>query len=77
MKIGDVEVLTISEVAERLALDRTTIFRQIKSGAIKAEKSGAVWLVDAREVERYRTDHKGKHGKASPDYPHKEKGEAD
>jgi len=69
MKIGDVEVLTIHEAADRLKLDRTTIFRQIKAGAIKAEKTGAIWLIDAREVERYRDEHKGKHGKASPDYP--------
>ena len=76
MKIGDVEVLTLSEAAERLDLDRTTIFRQIKAGAIKAEKSGAIWLIDAREVERYRDEHRGKHGKASPDYPHKRKNDA-
>ena len=71
MKIGDVEVLTISEAAARLELDRTTLFRQIKAGALKAEKTGAVWLIDAREVERYREDHKGKHGYASPSYPRK------
>jgi excisionase family DNA binding protein len=75
MKIGDVEVLTLTEAAERLELERSTLFRQIKSGALKAQKSGAIWLIDARDVEKYREEHKGRHGKASPDYPHKRKGD--
>jgi excisionase family DNA binding protein len=77
MKIGAMEVLTLSEAAERLELDRTTLFRQIKSGALKAQKSGAIWLIDARDVEKYRAEHKGKRGKASPDYPHKRKAGAE
>lgn len=66
MKIGDIEVLTISEAAERLSLDRTTLFRQIQAGVMVAEKTGSVWLIEAEEVERYREQHKGRHGFASP-----------
>ncbi len=63
MKIGGTEVLTVHDVAERLGLDRTTLARQIRRGALKAEKSGKTWLITAEEMERYRREHKGKPGR--------------
>jgi len=63
MKVGGIEVLTIHDVAERLGLDRTTLARQIRRGALKAEKSGKTWLITAEEVEHYRREHMGKPGR--------------
>lgn len=63
MKIGDTEVLTISQAARRLGLDRTTLVRQAKKGKLRATLTGAVYLVTVEEVERYRRENLGKPGR--------------
>ncbi len=67
MKIGDTEVLTISQAAERLGLDRTTLVRQAKKGKLRATLTGAVYLVTVEEIERYRRENLGKPGRKSRD----------
>jgi len=65
----DVEVLTVTQAAERLGLHRDTLLRQIKRGSLHAKRLGSVWTISAVEVERYRHTHQGKQGVASPDHP--------
>ncbi len=70
MRIGDVEVLTLAEAAERLGVKRNTLVQQVRKGALNATLSGHVYLVTADEVERYRSDHRGRHvGFESPTHP--------
>ncbi len=85
MKIGDVEVLTLKEAAERLGVKRNTLVQQVRKGALAATLSGSVYLVTAEEVERYKHDHRGKHvGFESATHPmhgkqgpgHRRKGDA-
>jgi excisionase family DNA binding protein len=58
---GD-EVLTLSQAAERLGLQRGTLVRQARRGRLHATLAGSVYLVTAREVERYRAEVAGKPG---------------
>lgn len=67
MKIGDTEVLTISQAAQRLGLDRTTLVRQAKKGKLRATMTGAFYLVTVEEVERYRRENLGKPGRKPRD----------
>lgn len=70
MKIGDVEVLTLTEAAERLGVKRNTLVQQVQKGALDATLSGHVYLVTADEVERYRAEHRGHKGSfQNPDHP--------
>lgn len=71
MRIGDVEVLTLQEAAKRLDIDSTTLTRQAQRGILRAVRFGREWAVTADEVERYRREHKGKRGQASPRYQRK------
>ncbi len=56
-------MFTIREAAKRLERDRTTLFRQIQSGAIKADNESGVWLITSQELERYARENKGKPGR--------------
>jgi len=47
-----IKYYTIREVAQLLRLDKTTIYKWIKSGKIKAIKINNRWLIPAEEVER-------------------------
>lgn len=70
MKIGDVEVLTLNEAAERLGVKRNTLVQQVRKGVLNATLSGHVYLVTAEEVERYKQDHRGHKGSfQNPDHP--------
>jgi excisionase family DNA binding protein len=62
-------MLTVSQAAERLGLDRSTLLRQITRGTLHATRLGSVWVITPAEVERYRHAHLGKVGVASPDHP--------
>lgn len=62
-------MLTVSQAAERLGLDRSTLLRQIARGTLHATRLGSVWVITPAEVERYRHTHLGKVGVASPDHP--------
>jgi excisionase family DNA binding protein len=70
VKIGDVEVFSVTEAAERIGIAPGTLRVQIHNGAVKAEKIGGRYLVTAEEVERYRSENKGKHGVANPNHPY-------
>jgi excisionase family DNA binding protein len=61
IKDGD-EVLTLSQAAERLGVQRGTLVRQARLGRLQARLAGSVYLVTAREVERYRKEISGKPG---------------
>jgi len=69
MRIGDVEVLTVNEAAERLALSPTTLRHQIANGVFNAMRLGGRYVVTIEEVERYNEERKGKHGFANPAHP--------
>lgn len=69
MEIGDEEVITLSEAADLLGLQRGTLVRQARRGVLKARMSGSVYLVTGAEVKRYQKEHMGKRGFASPDHP--------
>jgi excisionase family DNA binding protein len=69
MRIGDIELLTISEAARRLERERSTLARQAKKGVLRAIMAGGIYFVDTEELERYRREHLGKHGTASPLHP--------
>ncbi len=65
----DEELLTVTQAAERLGLHRDTLLRQMAKGVLHARRLGSIWVVTGAEVERYRREHLGKHGFASPDHP--------
>ncbi len=65
----DGERLTVTQAAGRLGLHRDTLLRQIAKGVLRAERLGSIWVVTGAEVERYRREHRGRHGFASPDHP--------
>ncbi|MCA1666298.1 MAG: helix-turn-helix domain-containing protein [Thermomicrobia bacterium] len=67
--MAEPSVYSVTEAAMTLGLDRSTILRQIKRGALHARKVGKQWTVSAAEIERYRYVHLGKQGFASPDHP--------
>lgn len=69
MKIGDTEVMTVSEAAQRYEIGRKTLLTQIRRGKIAATKSGHAFLVTSDEMEKYVRERKGKPGLASPDHP--------
>lgn len=49
------EYLTVSEAARELNVTTRTIHKRIASGAMKAERFGAlVWQIPVSEVERWR-----------------------
>lgn len=56
--------LTVTEAAESLGVNRSTLLHQIKNGAIKASRVGPLWVITEKEVERYRRDSLGKRGRA-------------
>jgi len=39
-------LLTVAEVAEKLRVDRTTVYRWIKAGKLKAYKAGQQYRID-------------------------------
>lgn len=47
------EMLTTSQAAERLSLDKTTVWRMVKDGRLKAEKVGSHYRIPAEEVRRH------------------------
>lgn len=46
--------MTVTEAAERLGITPRTLYTQIQRGRVTARRSGKVWLLTSREVERYR-----------------------
>ncbi len=62
IRIGNVELLSLPEAAERLELTPATLRWQVKNGTLKAEKIAGRWLVTQAEVARYQEQNKGQHG---------------
>lgn len=57
------EYMTLTQMAEKLGLKSTAALRRLcESGRIAAEKLGKTWLVEIREVERYKREQLGKRG---------------
>lgn len=69
MKIGDEEVLTITQAAERIGVSPDTLQSQIRRGKIAAERFGRQWMIEANELQRYREEVQGKHGFAALTHP--------
>lgn len=66
-------MMTLTEAAAYTGLNAATLRIQVKNRVIPHTKAGKLYLVDVRDLDIYVRNHKGKHGKASPDYPHKPK----
>lgn len=69
MKIGDVEVLSITEAAARIGVAPVTLRLQIQHGALKAEKVGGRYLVTASDLADYDEQRKQPRGFANPRHP--------
>jgi len=69
MKIGDEEVLTITQAAERIGVSPDTLQSQIRRGKIAAERFGRQWMIKGNELQRYREEVQGKHGFAALTHP--------
>lgn len=48
-----IELITIDELCELLMIGRTTAYRLLRSGEIKAFKIGKVWKISKASVECY------------------------
>jgi excisionase family DNA binding protein len=82
MQIGDEEVLSLRQAAERLGVNAHTLAQQAKKGVLHATLIGRSYAVTASEVERYRREHLGQrtgfhdpahplHGKQGPGHRRK------
>jgi len=69
MKIGDTEVFTLAEAAERLGVAHDTLRRQVRLGALPAQKMGKQWVVNAEDLATYDAQRKGPRGFARDDHP--------
>ena len=58
--------VTLNELADRAGLDPSTLRHQIRNGRLAASKVGPVWIVTAREADRYIRDIAGKLGPKGP-----------
>ena len=45
------DVLTVPEVAERLRLSRTTVYRMLRRGELPMVRLGRSWRVDGRRLD--------------------------
>ena len=70
MQIGDEEVLSLKQAAERLGLSPVTLSEQARKGVLTATMIGHSYAVTATEVERYRKEHLGQRtGFQNPAHP--------
>ncbi len=69
MQIGDDEVLTVNQAAERIGVSVTTLYSQIQHGKIQARRFGRQWMLTASEVRRYIDEVRGKRGFAATSHP--------
>src|SRR3954462_8832033 len=63
--------MILSDAAELLELDASTLRHQIRNGRLKATKLGPVWTVTTAEVERYREANRGRPGRPLKSAPRK------
>jgi excisionase family DNA binding protein len=70
MQIGDEEVLSLKQAAERIGISPHTLAQQAKKGVLRATLIGRSYAVTASEVERYRREHLGQRtGFHAPSHP--------
>jgi excisionase family DNA binding protein len=69
MQVGDDEVLTLKQAAQRLGLSAETLRLQVRAGKMHATLAGKTYLVTATEVARYDRQRKQPRGFANPDHP--------
>lgn len=55
--------MTLTEAAEALGLSAATLRQQIAKGRLQAHKIGPIWVVTAEEIERYRSESRGRPGR--------------
>jgi excisionase family DNA binding protein len=67
--VGDDEVLTLRQAAERLKLSPETLRLQVRAGKLRATLAGKTYLVTATEVARYDKQRKRPRGFANPEHP--------
>ncbi len=70
MKIGDVEVFSVAEAAERLGVAPVTLRLQITKGVLPALKVGKQYVVTAEALAAYDAYRKGPRGFARDDHPY-------
>ena len=51
------QTLTLREAADELGVHYMTAYRYVRLGALRAEKSGAVWQVERADLDRFRNGH--------------------
>lgn len=59
------KMLTITQAADLLGLAPATLARQARLGKLRAEKTGPIWLVTRKEVDRYADASLGRPGRRS------------
>lgn len=55
-------MMTLNEAAAALGVSPATLRQQIAAGRLRAEKIGPLWVVQQREVDRYRRESLGQPG---------------
>lgn len=48
-----VKMMSLEEVAERLGVHRTTVYRLVMAGELPAAKIGRQWRIEPDDLERY------------------------
>jgi excisionase family DNA binding protein len=55
-------MMTLNQAAAALGVSAATLRQQIAAGRLRAAKLGPLWVVDEREIARYRRDSLGQPG---------------
>lgn len=53
MQTEYIDIITIDELCELLMIGRTTAYKLLRSGEVKAFKIGKVWKISRAALERY------------------------
>lgn len=53
MQTEYIDLITIDELCDLLMIGRTTVYKLLQTGEIKAFKIGKVWKISKASVERY------------------------
>ena len=53
MQTEYIDIITIDELCELLMIGRTTAYKLLRSGEVKAFKIGKVWKISRVALERY------------------------
>ena len=61
------DIITLAEAGALLGLAPVTLRGQASRGVLRARRIGKTWVTTREEVERYRRDHLGRHGRPGRD----------